>query len=267
MTDNEHPEDSALYYCITEARCRLCQSTLKDNKFTQVWRRPASPRLLLTRNLFPAVGDDHVSDELEFHQLLSVYDEDLDINIHLCLGHDCAYRAKAIVCFHSRCYEFRSYPVTPPFLAAVKYVFVAPAREEQRRADYFQRALARSLQCSWPVSPRELPPPELGLVIAKPLVKECAVLNTEELVHRSDTIGNSIFHLTQPVHAAYVKVDGRYYVQSLLNVPRTDACKQAYPSFTARTNKQRLGVDDDESKDLFRSTGSRWDPSHLFRLV
>ena len=32
MADNEHEEDSAPYYCITEARCRLCQFALNDDE-------------------------------------------------------------------------------------------------------------------------------------------------------------------------------------------------------------------------------------------
>lgn len=151
------------------------------------------------------------------------------------------------MCFHSRCYEFRSYPVTPAFLTATKYAFVAPTREERRRAEYIQRALAQNLQLAtdWP---RELPN-ELWLMIAEPLVQECAVLNTEELVHRSDTIGDSVLDLTQTVYATYVKVDGRYYVRSLLNALGADASKQAFLLLPARTEKQ--GPDDDESKDLF----------------
>lgn len=87
-------------------------------------------------------------------------------------------------------------------------------------------------------------------MIAEPLVQECAVLNTEELVHRSDVIGDSVLDLTQPVYSTYVKVDGRYYVRSLLNAPGTDASKQAYLLLPARTEKQ--GPDgDDGSKDLF----------------
>ena len=43
--------------------------------------------------------------------------------------------------------------------------------------------------------PRELPN-ELWLMIAELLVQECAVLNTEELVHRSDAIGDSVLDLT-----------------------------------------------------------------------
>ncbi|KAH8729173.1 hypothetical protein BGZ61DRAFT_529423 [Ilyonectria robusta] len=193
MADNEREEDSAPYYCITEARCRLCQFALNDNEL-----------------VYAAVSDDRVSGEFEFQQHLSIYDEDLDINIHLCLGDHCLSRTKATVCFHSRCYEFRSYPVTLAFLAATKYAFVALAHEERRRADYIQRALAQNL----------------------------------------DVIGDSVLDLTQPVYSTYVKVDGRYYVRSLLNAPGTDASKQAYLLLPARTEKQ--GPDgDDGSKDLF----------------
>lgn len=179
---------------------------------------------------------------------MCIYDEELDIIIHICIGDNALSHTKATVCFHSRCYEFRSYPVTPALLDATEYAFVAPAHEERRRADYIQRALAQNLQLAtgWP---RELPF-ELWRMIAEPLVQECAFLNTEELVHRVDAIGDSVLDLTQPVYATYVKVDGRYYVRSLLNAPGTDASKQAYLVLPARTEKQ--GPDgDDGSKDLF----------------
>ncbi|KAK7423337.1 hypothetical protein QQX98_001128 [Neonectria punicea] len=231
MADDEHGEDSAPYYCIIEARCRLCQFALKDNEL-----------------VYAAVGDDRVSEEFEFQQQLSVYDEDLDINFHLCLGDECLSRTKATVCFHSRCYEFRSYPITPTFLAATKYAFVVPAHEERRRADYIQRALAQnlSLATSWP---RELPH-KLWLMIARPMVQECAVLNLEEAVHRSDAISNSMLDLSRPVYATYVKVEARYYVRSLQNSLGTDASKQAHLLLPARTEKQ--GTDDDDAgKDLF----------------
>ena len=86
-------------------------------------------------------------------------------------------------------------------------------------------------------------------MIAELLVQEYAVLNAEELVHRSDVIGDSMLDLTQPVYATYVKVDGRYYVQSLLNTLGTNANKQACLLLPSRTEKQ--GPDDDDNgKDL-----------------
>ena len=41
-----------------------------------------------------AVSDDRVSGEFEFQQQLSIYDEDLDINIHLCPDGNCISRTK-----------------------------------------------------------------------------------------------------------------------------------------------------------------------------
>ncbi|KAH6869421.1 hypothetical protein B0T10DRAFT_594670, partial [Thelonectria olida] len=195
----------------------------------------------------PDVGDDRVSGEFEFQHSRSTYDEDLDINIHLCRHDKCRDRTNT-VCFHSRCYEFSSYSITPAFLAATKYAFVPPAHEERRRADYIQRALAQNLQLmtDWP---RELPL-ELWLMVAEPLIPDCAVLSTKELVHRTDTIGDSVLDLTLPVYATFVKIDGRYYVRRLLNALGTQDSKQVCLFLPGRTEKQ--GRDDgDEGKDLF----------------
>ncbi|KZZ89386.1 hypothetical protein AAL_07685 [Moelleriella libera RCEF 2490] len=224
-----HEEDSAPYYCITEARCRLCQFALRDNELVYA-------------------GDDRVSGESEFQQQRSIYDEDLNINIHMCLGDNCLSRIKATVCFHSRCYKVRSYTVTPAFLDATQYAFIAPPHEEQRRADYIRRALAQNLQkaAGWPSTL----PLELWLMIAALLVQECAVVTTEERVHCDEAVGDSMLDLEQPVYATYVKVDGRYYVQRLLNAPETNGGKQAYLLLPARTQKQ--GQDDvGHGKDLF----------------
>ncbi|KAG5789807.1 hypothetical protein H9Q69_011136 [Fusarium xylarioides] len=207
MADAGYP--STPYYCITEARCRLCQFLLQDGD-----------------SIVTDIGDNRVSCEFSFHRRTTFYDDELDIKLHMCLAKECRSRTKAIVCFHSSCYEFRFYAITPAFLAATDYAFPPPLTEERRRTQYIQQSLTYSLQQAkfWP---RELPT-EIWAMVAGLLLQDCAALTSQEQVDRcnSDVAKDIALDLNRTVYATYVKIDGRSYIKALGNEPRNSTERQ-----------------------------------------
>ncbi|EXK78195.1 hypothetical protein FOQG_17119 [Fusarium oxysporum f. sp. raphani 54005] len=201
MADAVYP--STPYYCITQARCRLCQFLLEDGE-----------------PIVADIGDEGVSCEFSFHRRTTFYDDELDIKLHMCLADECRSRTKAIVCFHTSCHEFRFYAITPEFLAATHYAFPPPLTEEHRRTQYIRQALTYKLQQAklWP---RELPT-ELWAMVAGLLLQDCATLTAQEQVDgcNSDSAADITFDLNQPVYATYVKIDGRSYIKTLGNKTR-----------------------------------------------
>ncbi|KAG8673851.1 hypothetical protein FPOAC2_07320 [Fusarium poae] len=201
MADAGYPPTP--YYCITEARCRLCQFSLQDGE-----------------TIVADIGDNGVSCEFSFHRRTTFYDDELDIKLHMCLAKKCRSRTKAIVCFHSSCYEFRFRAITPAFLAATDYTFPPPLTEERRRTQYIRQSLTYSLQQAkfWP---REIPL-ELCAMVVSLLLQDCAALTSQEQVDRcnSDVATDVTLDLNRPIYATYVKIDGRSYIKALGDEPR-----------------------------------------------
>lgn len=136
--------------------------------------------LLISTLLYLALGDS-VSCQFQFYPGNIFYDFDLKITLSMCLKSECRFRINSTVCFHTRCYEFRLYSVTPEFLSATYYAFTPPAVEQKRRYDSIQGFLARNLQ-QHAVSPWRLPY-ELWLMVAWCLSeRECALLLAQEQV-------------------------------------------------------------------------------------
>ncbi|KAF4426698.1 hypothetical protein F53441_14094 [Fusarium austroafricanum] len=196
MANAVHPPTP--YYCITQARCRLCQFLLEDGE-----------------PIVADIGDEGVSCEFSFHRRTTFYDDELDIKLHMCLADECGSRTKATVCFHTSCYEFRFYPITPGFLAATRYAFPLPLTEERRRTQYIRQSLTYNLQ-QIKLWRRELPT-ELWAMVAGFLLQDCATLTAQEQVDgcNSDSAADITLDLNQPVYATYVKIDGRPYIKAL----------------------------------------------------
>ncbi|CVK92453.1 uncharacterized protein FMAN_07349 [Fusarium mangiferae] len=218
----------APYYCITQARCRLCQFILADDEL-----------------IVAAVGDDRVSCEFSFGRYTTFYDDELNIKLHMCLVGECPLRTKATVCFHARCHESRFYSITPAFLAATHYTYSLSLSEERRRARYIQQALAYNLQHAglWP---RELPT-ELWTMVAGLLLEDCAALTAQEQLHGCDSAEEYTLDLTQHVYASYVKMDGQSYVKNLRNTARTDVKGESHIILLT----PGIYAEENEGKDMF----------------
>ncbi|KAF9770073.1 hypothetical protein IL306_012424 [Fusarium sp. DS 682] len=223
------------YFCITQARCRLCQFLLEDGE-------PIVASI--------GDGDEGVSCEFSFHKHTTFYDEELDIKLHMCLTDKCRFRTKATVCFHISCYEFRFYEITPGFLAATHYTFPPPLTEERRRTQYIRQSLINNLQQQqtklWF---RELPM-ELCAMVASHLVQECANLTGQEQVDgcNSDSVADITLDLNQPVYATYVKIDGRSYIKALRN--RNEARNKTKGEISIRLSTPII-QDGKANKDMF----------------
>ncbi|KAF5661805.1 hypothetical protein FHETE_8269 [Fusarium heterosporum] len=76
MANAVHP--ATPYYCITQARCRLCQFLPEDGEPIVV-----------------DIGDDGISCEISFYWRTTFYDDELDIKLHMCLADECGSRPKA----------------------------------------------------------------------------------------------------------------------------------------------------------------------------
>ncbi|KAI5462518.1 hypothetical protein BGZ63DRAFT_216342 [Mariannaea sp. PMI_226] len=223
MNDVEEPSSQS--YCIAQGRCRLCQFG-----FTR-----GEPVLA-------ALPDGRISREFTFRKHMSFDDTDMGVVFHMCLENTCMFSDYQAVSFHSRCYKLHLHPITPAFLAITNYTYTPPVCEQRRRANYISPALASNLRNAavWPSAL----PSELWIMIAQYLVRECATLTTQELVQNGETVEDYIINLTQPVFASYLKIEGRCYIQSLSNTPRSNACEGSHLVVPAQTRQE-------ERKDIF----------------
>ncbi|KAI1500052.1 hypothetical protein F5X99DRAFT_430004 [Biscogniauxia marginata] len=202
-------------YCISQARCRLCQFRLEDGEL-----------------VVAAVGDqDAVSPEFSFHRDTSFYDKKFfGAEVHMCCQNRCMFRTRSVDCFHSGCYTFRLFPVSPDFLAATEYSFQPPICEERRRRDLIQQNLVERLkQTQWP---RNLPD-ELWLLTAQYLVRECAIVTVQELTIQP-RVCDSVFDLSRDVYVQYVMFEGARYLKSIKNSGCAEAKQEGQLLLDAR---------------------------------
>jgi hypothetical protein len=150
------------YFCITQARCRLCQFTLSDDELvvcaSKSMARSARISLPMTnakKEPRIALDDDHVSCRFPFERYAASYGHKFDIKIHMCVMEECPSRTKTTVCFHAHCYRARAYAITGPFLSTTRYSFAPSISEERRRAQKLRQALNEKLPraCTWPQDP------------------------------------------------------------------------------------------------------------------
>ncbi|RDL36813.1 uncharacterized protein BP5553_06165 [Venustampulla echinocandica] len=187
-------DDDAPYYCIPQARCRLCQFELEEGEV-----------------VVAGVDDQRVSSEFLFFRNTTFYDDDIfGIKFHMCCRNTCRFRGRQSPCYHSKCHDFRLYTISSKFLATTKYSFRPPTNEEYRRWDRTLRILAERLKASWAKGL----PDELCQIIAGFLVRECAVITAQELADQDSTT-NSIVDLSHNVYVRYVMIDDIRYIGSL----------------------------------------------------
>lgn len=106
------------------------------------------------------------------------------------------------------------------------YSFAPSPLEEQRRKTYISHALAQKLPSSgsWP----RFLPPELWVMVARFLVRECAAVAAQAQAQGCGDTLTGFLNLSRPVYASYVKTNGCYYVKTLRNHARTDASETTY---------------------------------------
>lgn len=125
-------------------------------------------------------------------------------------GRACAFRARRVPCFHGQCFDFRLYPITHNLLSAFEYSTQPSSSEEQRRFDRTWRLLQPRL----PADVKARLPVELVVVIAKLLVRECALVTAQEQTLESNA-SDCLVSLHDSVYALFQVVDGVRYVKSL----------------------------------------------------
>ena len=106
--------------------------------------------------------------------------------------------------------------MSPKFLAATNYSFQLTILEERRRRDHMLQVLTERLKAFW----AKRLPDELCRIIASFLVRECAVVTTQELVDKNSAT-DSVVDLSNDVYIRYVMIDGIRYIRSLRNSSRS----------------------------------------------
>lgn len=133
------------------------------------------------------------------------------VNYHTCGGR-CMMAGRRVPFFHSKCLRFRLYAISDALLAAGEYTYEPPADEEHRRFTRTRCLLAPKLNDVLQVRL----PPEILTTIAGLLVRECAIITSEE-ESLGKSVSDTLIDLSRDVYASYHVVDGVRYATSLAN--------------------------------------------------
>ncbi|KAF6830022.1 hypothetical protein CMUS01_07916 [Colletotrichum musicola] len=110
------------------------------------------------------------------------------------------------------CLRFKFYAISDTFLASGEYTYEPPADDEHRRLTRTRRLLAPRLNDLLQI----WLPPEILTPIAGLLVRECAIVTSEEQLLGKGASDTSI-DLLSDVYESYQVVDGVRYARSLFN--------------------------------------------------
>ncbi|KAK2773500.1 hypothetical protein CKAH01_13540 [Colletotrichum kahawae] len=212
-------EFDASYLCFTQARCRLCQFPVHRG------------------NLIVAAVEEGFATELKLPHSGDVWDQQLRTTFHTCFRKKCGRREEPTVCYHVDCYQLRLYSITPTFLTATEYAFTPSPDEERRRSEYIRQILACKLEQM--VFGAQSLPYELWLMVARHLVRQCALHMAQSQVRTADKVGDSILDLNQSVFASYIKIDGRHYIKRLQNTPESGSGSGCCLLLPARNSKEK----------------------------
>ncbi|KAL8289410.1 hypothetical protein RB597_001155 [Gaeumannomyces tritici] len=203
------------YYCVTKARCRLCQFPFEDGEHTVA-----------------DLGTGAMSPWFEFHNEERCSDHKRRITIHMTRADDCprnvveggrvSNRSTPAAPFHAQCFNRRTSDASERFLAATAYWPAPSPAEERRRSSRIQRLLAARL--AQLISPSDgfhalHLPGEVWMMVAGLLVRQCAALDAQIRVERQPKVEDSQASLGHAVYASYIKFEGRHYIKTLYNQP------------------------------------------------
>jgi hypothetical protein len=161
---------------------------------------------------YSAVNDRATSPEFTFYRKTSFYDDDIfGVRFHMCCRKTCRSREREVPCYHSECYNFRLYTISPKFLATTEYSFQPTMLEERRRRDRILHILTGRLGVSWTKGL----PDEICWIIARHLVRECAVITAQELP--IEEASDSVIDFSLDVYARHVVIEGIRYIRCLRN--------------------------------------------------
>lgn len=146
-----------------------------------------------------------VSPAFPFHRDGTFYDDEIyTASSSTCVAEYAHFVDVVYPCFHNGCFDFRLLPITPNLLDATGYTFQPDRFEEQQRFERIWRLLVPRLQ---DLLPAKLPV-EVLAIIAKLLVRECAVVTTQEQTSGSRNLDDLVDLTWQCVCA--VSCDGRH---------------------------------------------------------
>lgn len=148
---------------------------------------------------FPLRMNDTIHDKFEW------------FNYHTC-GRRCMMAARRVPFFHGSCLRFKLYAISDTFLATGEYTYEPSADDEHRRFTRTRRLLAPKLNDLLQI----WLPPEILTPIAGLLVRECAIVTSEEQSLGKGASDTSI-DLSSDVYESYHVVDGVRYIRSLFN--------------------------------------------------
>ena len=120
-------------------------------------------------------------------------------------------------CLHARCLFFDSNRAPSTLLAATRHSFPSCAAADARRRERIPRLLVPKLAQMVPF------PNELLFMVARELVRECAVVTNQQQMLEPLT-RDFVVDLSRDVYAQYIRVDGLRYVQSLGNSKPEESC-------------------------------------------
>ncbi|KAI5456088.1 hypothetical protein BGZ63DRAFT_367870, partial [Mariannaea sp. PMI_226] len=172
--------DDAPYLCMSDTRCRLCQFALQEGDL--VFARIEYERF---SSVFPLRMRDTIHDNFEW------------VNYHTCGGR-CMMAGRRVPFFHSNCLRFRLYAISDALLAAGEYTYEPPADEEHRRFTRTRRLLAPKLNDVLQIRL----PPELLTTIAGLLVRECAIITSEQQ-SMGKSASDTLIDLSRDVYVSY----------------------------------------------------------------
>ncbi|EWG55087.1 hypothetical protein FVEG_13137 [Fusarium verticillioides 7600] len=209
----DSPHD-APYYCMADARCRLCRFELQEGDL-----------------VISHIGSQRFSMDLKLRMTETVHDSYEWINLHTCARRRCMMQGRRVPFFHHECFCFRLYDVSDALVAAGEWSFEPPASENSRRSHRIKNMLAPKLRDQLKIRL----PPETLMTITGHFVRECAAITAEEQ-SLGTAVSDTAVDITQDVYAKYTAVDGVRYVKSFYNTA-SDSGNQDHPTLLSKKGK------------------------------
>jgi hypothetical protein len=168
--------------------------------------------------VIPVIGDSRVSSPVVYEDP-GFYDKKLKVFFEHCrpmCDHTSRFIEGLAIGYHAECFGFASSLPSPAFLHATGYRFEPMPWQDRQRYHRIKQLLAARLQLVCPALPVEL-----RLMVARHLVRPCAVSTIEALWAVRQSFDCCV-DTSKSVWASYVHIDGIRYVAALSNEPGLD---------------------------------------------
>jgi hypothetical protein len=172
---------------------------------------------LCSRNINnKAIDDSRVSSPFVYGNIYGHWDKKLQTDFKHCFpACDHTREQGAALGFHAECLAFACSVPPATYLRATDYAFEPMSWQDRQRQHRIKQLLVGRLKTIYQTAL----PTEIWLMVARHLVRPCAIITTEVLWAARES-SDCCVDMTQDVWARYVHIEGTRYLAALFNHQR-----------------------------------------------